>query len=56
MISPLWTNQSGLLFGMCKSNKTVFAHKSMGTLLLLLVSAILCFAVFYKLIEWFEHI
>lgn len=40
----------------------VFATKStivvtpMGIALLLLLSALLCFAVFYKAIEWFEKI
>ncbi len=28
----------------------------MGTVLLLIVSALLCFTVFYKSIEWFEKI
>ncbi len=30
--------------------------RPMGTALLLLVSALLCFAVFYKAIDWFERI
>jgi len=28
----------------------------MGTLLLLIVTAILCFIIFYKAIDWFERI
>jgi hypothetical protein len=28
----------------------------MATVLLLIISALLCFALFYKAIEWFEHI
>ena len=28
----------------------------MGTALLLLISALLCFAIFYKTIDWFEKI
>ncbi len=35
---------------------TIIYLKNMGTLLLLIISAILCFVVFYKAIEWFEHI
>jgi archaellum component FlaF (FlaF/FlaG flagellin family) len=31
-------------------------HCAMATALLLLIAALLCFALFYKAIEWFEHI
>lgn len=39
----------------------LFQHKqnhlqTMGTLLLLIGTALGCFAVFYKVIEWFERI
>lgn len=40
------------------SKMTVFHHIpiNMSTVLLLVVSGLACFALFYKAIEWFEHI
>ncbi len=45
-----------MLIGIEHSTITHNSFTCMGTVLLLIVSALLCFAVFYKAIEWFEKI
>ena len=44
--------------GIVLASPLVYQQKSrkMGTLLLLILSALLCFVVFYKVIDWFEKI
>lgn len=37
-------------------NQIIATNSFMGTLLLLIVTAMFCFVIFYKSIEWFEKI
>ncbi|GAB3800909.1 hypothetical protein GCM10028819_27130 [Spirosoma humi] len=46
----------GPLLGISGLTVLYYIPITMSTVLLLVVSALACFALFYKAIEWFEHI